>query len=122
VPVDYEVARDLEALLDLVLVRKTGTPWQPELAIAPVVDGGRPEIVVIQEIVDKLKIPLSYSEKQATIELEKLERHRARFLADRPAYDLLQVDRTGCWRDFLAVFEERQGGHASDRKSACNIR
>lgn len=34
VPVAYEVAKSLDAPLDLVLVRKIGTPWQPELAIS----------------------------------------------------------------------------------------
>ena len=92
VPVAYEVAQALDAPLDLVLVRKIGTPWQPELAIAAVVDGGRPEIVVVQDIVDKLEIPPSYIEKQAAIELEELERRRARYLADRPRVDI--TDRT----------------------------
>lgn len=88
VPVAYEVAQALDAPLDLVLVRKIGTPWQPELAIAAVVDGGRPETVVVQDIVDNLNIPPSYIEKQAEIELEELERRRACYLADRPRADL----------------------------------
>jgi putative phosphoribosyl transferase len=92
VPVAYEVARTLEAPLDLVLVRKIGTPWQPELAIAAVVDGGRPETVVMQDLVDRLNIPRSYIEKQAAIELEELERRRSCYLAERPRVDI--ADRT----------------------------
>ena len=42
VPVGFEVARALDAPLDLVLVRKIGAPFQPELAVGAVVDGGRP--------------------------------------------------------------------------------
>ena len=53
VPVAVEVADALHAPLDLILVRKIGSPWQPELAIAAVVDGDRPETVVNQEIVDQ---------------------------------------------------------------------
>ena len=32
VPVGFEVARALAAPLDVVVVRKLGVPWQPELA------------------------------------------------------------------------------------------
>jgi putative phosphoribosyl transferase len=39
VPVAAEVARALNAPLDLVMVRKIGVPWQPELAAAAVIDG-----------------------------------------------------------------------------------
>ena len=88
VPVAYEVAKALDAPLDLVLVRKIGAPWQPELAIAAVVDGGRPETVVNQDIVDQLNIPPSYIEEQAAAELEEIERRRQRYLADRPRVDV----------------------------------
>ncbi len=46
VPVAAEVARALNAPLDLVMVRKIGVPWQPELAAAAVIDGKDPEIVL----------------------------------------------------------------------------
>ena len=39
VPVAAEVAATLDAPLDLVLVRKIGVPFQPELAMGAVVDG-----------------------------------------------------------------------------------
>jgi predicted phosphoribosyltransferase len=32
-PVALEVAQALKAPLDLILVRKIGVPWQPELAV-----------------------------------------------------------------------------------------
>src|SRR5262249_30598054 len=51
VPVAVEIARALKAPLDLVLVRKVGVPFQPELAAAAVVGGGDPEIVVNDEVV-----------------------------------------------------------------------
>ncbi|MGI9433292.1 MAG: phosphoribosyltransferase [Geminicoccaceae bacterium] len=88
VPVAYEVAKALDAPLDLVLVRKIGTPWQPELAIAAVVDGSRPETVVNRDIVNKLNIPPSYIEERATAELEEVERRRQLYLADRPRIDI----------------------------------
>jgi len=45
VPVGLEVARTLDCPLDLVLVRKVGAPYQPEFAIAAVVDGDPPRLV-----------------------------------------------------------------------------
>ena len=41
VPVALEVARALKSSLDLILVRKIGVPWQPELAAGAIVDGER---------------------------------------------------------------------------------
>ena len=46
VPIGFEVARALAAPLDLVHVRKIGAPFQPELAVGAVVDGGRAETVI----------------------------------------------------------------------------
>jgi putative phosphoribosyl transferase len=45
VPVAAQVAAALHAPLDLILVRKIGVPFQPELAMGAVVDGGAPIIV-----------------------------------------------------------------------------
>jgi len=40
VPVAAEVARELDADLDLLVVGKIGVPWQPELALGAVGEGG----------------------------------------------------------------------------------
>ena len=40
VPVAAQVARALGAPLDVILVRKLGVPWQPELAVGAVGEGG----------------------------------------------------------------------------------
>jgi putative phosphoribosyl transferase len=40
VPVAAEVARELHAPLDVIVVRKVGVPWQPELAMGAVGEGG----------------------------------------------------------------------------------
>jgi len=44
VPVGYEVARDLELPLDVIIVRKLGLPGQPELAMGAIASGG-PRVV-----------------------------------------------------------------------------
>jgi putative phosphoribosyl transferase len=40
VPVAYEVGRALDAPLDVIVVRKIGVPWQPELAMGAVGEDG----------------------------------------------------------------------------------
>jgi putative phosphoribosyl transferase len=40
VPVAFEVARALRAPLDVIVVRKVGVPWQPELAMGAVGEDG----------------------------------------------------------------------------------
>ena len=84
VPVAYEVAKALRAPLDLVLVRKIGAPFQPELAIGAVVDGERPELVVNRDVVDEYRIPESYLENERRRQLEEIERRRQLYLAGRP--------------------------------------
>lgn len=83
VPVGAEVARSLEAPLDLVLVRKIGAPFQPELAIGAVVDGGRPETVLNEDLIRECQIPESYIAKESARQLEEIERRRELYLAGR---------------------------------------
>lgn len=44
VPVGYEVARALSAPLEVVVARKIGAPFQPELGVGAVAEGGEPLI------------------------------------------------------------------------------
>lgn len=53
VPVAYEVARALDAPLDVMLVRKVGMPGQPELAIGAVAAGD----IVVREPTIEREIP-----------------------------------------------------------------
>ena len=81
VPVAYEVASVLEAPLDLVLVRKIGAPFQPELAIGAVVDGERPELVLNRDLISEYGIPESYVEGERRRQLAEIERRRQLYLA-----------------------------------------
>jgi predicted phosphoribosyltransferase len=83
VPVAFEVAVALAAPLDLVLVRKIGAPWQPELAVAAVVDGERMEIVVNEDVVEALSLPEDYVQQKAKREVEEIERRRKAYLGGR---------------------------------------
>ena len=84
VPVGSEVANALGAPLDVVLVRKIGAPFQPELAIGAVVDGSRPEAVLNQSLIEECKVPESYLKAETARQLEEIERRRAVYLAARP--------------------------------------
>lgn len=84
VPVAAEIAAALKAPMDLVLVRKIGVPFQPELAMGAVVDGREP-VVVRNESVIRLS---GVSEQEFTTvrdqELAEIERRRKLYLGDRP--------------------------------------
>jgi putative phosphoribosyl transferase len=76
VPVGFEIARVLEAPLDLVLVRKIGVPWQQELALGAVTDGGDPEVFIDRRLVAELAIPEAYVRTETARQLEEIERRR----------------------------------------------
>ena len=83
VPVAAEVARALGAPLDLLLVRKIGAPWQRELAVAAVVDGDPPDIVV-DELTSRLSgVDDAYIQREAGREMREIERRRAVYLRGR---------------------------------------
>jgi putative phosphoribosyl transferase len=83
VPVGTEVARALGAPLDLLLVRKIGVPWQPELAVAAIVDGQPPDIVVDNETMAATGVDNDYIQAQARQEMREIERRRSVYLGSR---------------------------------------
>ena len=85
VPVGAAVAQALQAPLDLLLVRKIGAPWQPELALAAVVEGNPPDIVVDEEVQRGMGMHAEYIDAQATVQLREIERQRQAYLSGRRA-------------------------------------
>ncbi len=85
VPIGAEVAAALDAPLDLLLVRKIGVPWQRELALAAVVDGDEPQVVVDDEVQRMSGVERDYIDAQAKVELEEIERRRRVYLGGRPS-------------------------------------
>jgi putative phosphoribosyl transferase len=83
VPVAAEIATTLEAPLDIVLVRKIGVPFQPELAVAAVVDGDEPEVVVNEDVAKLADITQDYIDAAAKQELQEIERRRKAYLQGR---------------------------------------
>jgi putative phosphoribosyl transferase len=88
VPVAAEIARALGAPMDLMLVRKIGVPYQPELAAAAVVDGLHPEIVTNDDVIASSGISRDYLDRAARRELVEIERRRRAYLRDRPPVPL----------------------------------
>jgi len=86
VPVAFEVARSLNAPLDVFLVRKLGVPGHEELAMGAIASGG--VRVLNRSVVDHLKIPDSVIEAVATSERRELLRREHDYRDDRPAVDV----------------------------------
>jgi len=83
VPVAAEVATALDAPLDLILVRKIGVPFEPELAMGAVVDGGSPIVVRNDDVIRMAGINDADFKAVCDKELAEIERRRQRYLGTR---------------------------------------
>jgi putative phosphoribosyl transferase len=85
VPVAAEVARALNAELDVLLVRKIGVPGQPELAMGAVAAvGDAVEVVTNDVVVGGLRIPDHVFRAVLDQELVELRRRTMAYRGDRP--------------------------------------
>ncbi len=85
VPVAYEVARALNAPLDILLVRKLGVPGHEELAMGAIASGGIE--VLNDEVVAELHIPRRVINAVAQREQRELERRERLYREARSAHD-----------------------------------
>jgi putative phosphoribosyl transferase len=83
VPVSAEVAKALNAPLDLVIVRKVGAPGNPELAVAAIVDGDPPDIVLNREIIEAYALDDSDLDALVRKEIPELKRRRLAYRGKR---------------------------------------
>ena len=90
VPVAYEVARALDAPLDVFIVRKLGVPGHEEFAMGAIARGG--VVVVNDDVVRALNISPEVIEQVAREEGRELERREQAYREGRPAPDI--VDKT----------------------------
>jgi putative phosphoribosyl transferase len=81
VPVAYEVARHLNAPLDVFLVRKLGVPGHPELAMGAIAEGGIE--VLSRDLILDLQISSRLVEQVAARERLELERREAQYRSGR---------------------------------------
>jgi putative phosphoribosyl transferase len=83
VPVAAEVARRLDADLDVIVARKLGAPGQPDLAIGAVTANG--EEFLNEEILRAVGASPEYVESARKEQRDEASRCEARFRGDRPA-------------------------------------
>lgn len=82
VPVAYEVARLLKVPLDVLVVRKLGTPWERELAMGAVAPG---DVQVLDlSVVKQLCVSSEAIEEVAATERKELERQERLYRGNRP--------------------------------------
>jgi putative phosphoribosyl transferase len=84
VPVAFEVAKALDAVLDLLFVSKIGAPGYEELGIGAVVDGASPQLVLNEDVIRKLAPSPNYIRKEMRRQLEEIERRRKVYCGDHP--------------------------------------
>jgi len=82
VPVGFEVARMIDAPLDIMLVRKLGTPGQEELAMGAIASGG--VCVLNSDIVAVIDISQEAIEAVAATERKELERRERAYRGNKP--------------------------------------
>src|SRR5689334_13963398 len=92
VPVGAEIARRLNAPLDLIIARKIGAPDQPEFAIGAVAEGSRPEIILNTELLSRLAIAQDYITAAAERERKVICQQQRQWAPLRRAVDLAKGD------------------------------
>jgi putative phosphoribosyl transferase len=86
VPVAAEIAERLGAPLGIVVVRKIGCPWHPELGIGAIAEG---DIRVLNQVlVDELRVSRQELADVTAREQEELARRVRQYRADRPPVPL----------------------------------
>jgi predicted phosphoribosyltransferase len=89
VVVAAEVATALHAPLDVLVVRKLGLPWQPELAMGAIAAvGDVVETVRVPAVVDSAHVDEDTFEKVLRRELLELRRRETAYRNGRPALDV----------------------------------
>jgi predicted phosphoribosyltransferase len=86
VPVGFEVARALDAPLDVFVVRKLGLPGHPEFAMGAIASGGVG--VLNDEVVRLYRIPPEVVDTIAREEQTELERREQAYRGGRPPLDV----------------------------------
>jgi putative phosphoribosyl transferase len=110
VPVAAQVAEALGAPLDVIVVRKLGVPFQPELAMGAIGEGGiRVENMDVMRSTELSEVDLEASEER---ERGELERRAREYRGGRPRTDL---------RGRVAVIVDDGIATGSTARAACEV-
>ncbi|MES2741169.1 MAG: phosphoribosyltransferase family protein [Pseudomonadota bacterium] len=82
VPVGVAIAAALHVAFDVLVVRKLGLPWQPELAMGAVAGGGLR--VLEPEVVGALRLEPAVIEAATVLALAEVARRERRYRGGRP--------------------------------------
>lgn len=85
VPVAFEVADRLQTPLEVIIVRKLGVPWQPELAMGAIAKGTR---VLDEPLIGYLGVSESEVEEVVKREEAEMNRREQLYRGGEPAIDL----------------------------------
>lgn len=86
VPVAFEVAKELQAPLDVFVVRKLGAPGSPELAVGAIATGG--VMVTNDDVIRVYQARAEDLEEIASAERRELARREKAYRGDRPAAEI----------------------------------
>ena len=86
VVIAYEIAKALNAPLDLIIPRKIGAPGNPELAIGAVTEDGT--TILNQRLIDDLRIPKDFIELEKADQIQEIRRRTKVYRGDLPPLDL----------------------------------
>ena len=82
VPVGFAIARSLDLPLDVIVARKLGVPWQPELAMGAIAGSAR---TLNEGMLAKLEISAAEVEKVIFREQAEMKRREELYRASQPA-------------------------------------
>jgi putative phosphoribosyl transferase len=82
------LAKELDAELTVLLVRKIGAPGNPELAVGAVCDGPHPQQFVNWPLVDTLGVDEAYLSRATRNQLAEIERRKQAYQGQMPEPDL----------------------------------
>jgi putative phosphoribosyl transferase len=82
VVVGHEIARALDAPLDVYITRKIGAPHNPELAIGAVASDGT--LLIDHQLARRLGVSQQYIDQEAERQKEEISRRLSEYRGDRP--------------------------------------
>jgi predicted phosphoribosyltransferase len=90
VVVGYQVAHKLRAPLDIIIAKKIGAPFNPELAIGAVTEEGT--ITLDEELTSQMSVSKEYIDNEAKKQKKEIKRRLQAYRGDTPATEIVNRD------------------------------